>query len=480
MADLETAAATFDEAGARCSSTADFDALTATHAQDLSDFLSSLAVRPSERALLRSRVDEALGHGIATQTLVHLSRPDGTEATLAFCAVRSDFEGAKRLVVTVQNTSNGSRLRQELDSLARLAAVGQMTVTVAHEINNIVTAMLGWTDIARRSANAATVVLPALEILEANAKRAKTLVGRLLHRTRTEPVVPVSLHLSTVVEDALRLLSWELSDSGIRVVTALETIPPVLGDEEQLHQVIVNLVRNAKDAMPGGGTLTVGLTLLADGPVLTFEDSGEGIPDEVLPRIFDPFFSTKGCREPSLPGGSGLGLAVCRDIVSDFGGRIAVSSRVGAGTKFSVHLRAASSAPKEQTPMPEEPDDGFSGAKVLVVDDEKDVGEMISTALSLKGARVRCASRGDEAIALCETQPFEVAFVDFSMPGLSGRELLVRLRRAQPTMPLVVMSGREIEIEGLERVVDFLKKPFELRDVEAKLRSVLLTSSRRD
>ncbi len=193
----------------------------------------------------------------------------------------------------------------------------------------------------------------------------------------------------------------------------------------------------------------------------------------VLDQIFDPFFTTKRLSDSSTKGGSGLGLAICRDILEEHGGKIQIESAPDEGTRFAILLPLADHVSKlngngrdSRTSIP-------SGVCVLVADDEPDIGEMVRTSLELKGAHVLTVSSGEKAVALCRKNHFDAAFVDFSMPGLSGHRLGREMLAAQPELPIIFMSGREVEMEPDVPIADFLKKPFDLDDVQRKLRQVL-------
>jgi CheY-like chemotaxis protein len=237
--------------------------------------------------------------------------------------------------------------------------------------------------------------------------------------------------------------------------------------------VFINIIRNAIEALDGPGRLQLRVDQQGRHAVAEIIDDGPGIGTDIAERIFDPCFTTKQRGAAGSTGGSGLGLSISARIVKEHGGTILATPGPAGGTCFTVTLPVADAEPEVGV----DPAAGRStfppGVAVLVVDDEPDICEMIRTALSLRGAYVVVAGSGEEALDLCHREKFDAAFVDFSMSGLSGHDLGRAMVKAQPELPLVFMSGRRVEVDGNPHVADFLKKPFDLHEIQLKLREVL-------
>ncbi|MBN2718896.1 MAG: response regulator, partial [Deltaproteobacteria bacterium] len=266
--------------------------------------------------------------------------------------------------------------------------------------------------------------------------------------------------------------TWDLANLQINVIEEIYETDLSSANATRLVQVFVNIIRNAMDAMGKRGTLGIRVIQHEDKVISTVTDSGEGISDEALGRVFQPFFTTKSRNDKTF-GGSGLGMAVSKRIVEDFGGTIELSRSESndVGTVVTVTLPAVAAERESVADDQARPSTFPPGVAVLVVDDEPDICEMIRMALNLRGAHVVSATHGEEAVRLCSTETFNAAFLDFSMSGLSGYELRDAISAAQPEIPIVFMSG--VDIPSLSKEADFLKKPFDLHDIQVKLRDIL-------
>jgi CheY-like chemotaxis protein len=263
---------------------------------------------------------------------------------------------------------------------------------------------------------------------------------------------------------------------------------PVIGNATQLHQVLLNLCVNARDAMPRGGELTLAadnVELVAGEArqipngapgrfvMLIVSDTGSGIAPEILPRIFEPFFTTKPAEQ-----GTGLGLSTLVRIVSQHGGFVNVKSEPGRGTTFEIYLPCATIAPTAETKRVSTAElPRGNGELILVVDDEESVREMVSLGLTAQGYRVTTAANSAEAIALFEQQGGEVRLVllDTDMPVLGGRATIPLLRAQAPTVPIVLMSG-EVEAISNTDTIARLAKPFQLEELLRTIAAGLIGS----
>jgi two-component system, cell cycle sensor histidine kinase and response regulator CckA len=376
--------------------------------------------------------------------------------------------------VIIEDRAHELEHRRRIEHLERLANVGQITAGAAHEFNNNLTSVLGWTQIAMQNTPPDTPAASALEIIEENAQKAKSIFSRLLEMSRSKAGGDERILASpeNVMNDALDVLAFELRNARIDLHRRFKSTRQCYLDTEGLGQVIVNIVRNAIDAMPDGGRLDVGIEMDDENLQFIFEDNGPGMPPDVAAQVFDEFFTTKRDSDIPLNGGTGLGLSISRDIVKRMGGEILVESIPRAGTTFTVTIPHTSGAPLKSTfsnhiNRPTIP----PGAIVLVVDDEPDIGEMIRTSLELQGVSVIAVNSGEEAVAQLGRIPFDAAFVDYTMPGLSGHALGLEMQKAQPNLPIVFMSGLNVEIDQV--IGDFIKKPFDLDEIQKKLYEVM-------
>jgi len=367
------------------------------------------------------------------------------------------------------------RLLAELYHAQRLEALGRLAGGVAHDFNNMLTAIEGYSELLlQRLGPESPLRLDAEEIRRA-AGRASSLTRHLLAFSRRQTLEPQLVDLNEVVSGATNLLERLIGETvHLRAIPGA-TEPFLLADPAQVEQVLLNLVLNARDAMPADGTLTIETENVELAPraaaehgvepgpyvALGVTDTGAGMDAHTRERIFDPFFTTKDAGK-----GSGLGLSTVYGTVRQSGGFIRVDSTPGRGSRFEIFFPAAERggehADREQL---EPPSERGEPATILVVEDEEIVRRFVVTALAEAGHTVLSAANGAEALALCEAEAsaIDILLTDVVMPGLGGRELAEQVRALRPGISVVLMSGytettASPELDG--RPVAFLDKPF--------------------
>jgi PAS domain S-box-containing protein len=400
-------------------------------------------------------------------------------------------DGALRFGLIVgQNVTERVRAEEErrelearLQQAGKLDALGRLAGGVAHDFNNLLTTIHGYAALLLEDAPPGSPLRADLLEIQRAAERGTNLTSQLLAFSRKHVTEPVFLDLDGVVQGALRMLARLLGEDVIVRFEPGGTVRTVRIDRGQLEQVLVNLAVNARDAMPGGGSLVIATreVLLDDAfcarrvdarpgryVVLRVEDTGRGMSSELLGHVFEPFFTTKRVGE-----GTGLGLSIVYGIVRRAGGFIDVTSEPGRGTAFEVFLpaydEAASPAP------PSQPEALPKGAlSVLVVEDERAVLEVITRILRKRGITVHPASRPEQALALAadRTLRLDLLVTDVIMPGMDGGQLLQKLRETRPEIAAVFLSGYTDDLIA-ERVagsvVHFVQKPFTPAALLAKI-----------
>lgn len=360
------------------------------------------------------------------------------------------------------------RLEDDLHQAQKMEAIGQLAGGIAHDFNNLLAVISNYAHFVLEDAAKGTVDADDVKQVIKASDAAAQLTRQLLTFSRREPMSPRVVDVDEVVGDMGRMLRRTVPEN-ISLATRLQgDSPSVRVDPGRLEQVIMNLIVNATDAMPTGGevaitTATVVVRQDQEIPGLTagtyvaieLEDSGIGMTPGVRDRAFEPFFTTKGKGK-----GTGLGLATVYGIVERFDGHIAIDSEVGRGTRITVYLPEAGAprAPVQETPHDDLPQ---SGQKILVVEDEPAVRELVRRILTINGYEVVTAASGPEAIAIFESEEagFDLLLTDVIMPMMSGRELSELIG-----LPTLFMSGYTDDVLGQERVnsgdVSLLHKPF--------------------
>ena len=387
--------------------------------------------------------------------------------------------------------------QERLAQAQRLESLGQLAGGVAHDFNNLLAVILNYAEFAAEELAAATESDWAgrcesahddLEQISRAGERAASLTRQLLAFARREVVQPQVLDLDTVVSAVEEMLRRTLGEHVELAISLAGGLHPVLADPGRLEQVLVNLAVNARDAMPGGGTLTIDTSNItvdaesiaggSESPLgqqvrLRVSDTGTGMPPEVVAHAFEPFFTTK-----ADDGGTGLGLATVYGILTQADGHIRIYSEPGGGTTFSITLPAtalaaspaASEVTYQRTP---------SGETVLVVEDEAALREVTRRILARNGYQVITAASGPEALEIARNYPGEIHLLvtDVVMPHMLGKEVAEQILLIKPGTEVLYMSGYARPVlasQGrLEPGVALVEKPFSEADLLAKAGQVL-------
>ena len=455
-------------------------------------------VAPSDRPRLDEAAGAALG-GKAETTPLDVALGEGGRQARLWLSQVEDAEGEdERLVLYGLDTTEQRQLEQQFAQAQKMQAVGQLAGGVAHDFNNVLQAIIGYSDLLIAAHRPADPSFQDIMQIKQNANRAAALVRQLLAFSRRQTLRPEVVKLGDTLSDLSLLLKRLLGERVQLEQRQGRDLWPVKADVNQLEQVVINLAVNARDAMPDGGTVTistanveaeeVGKLDLAGLPAADFvrisvADTGTGIPPDLLDKIFEPFFTTK-----ELGKGTGLGLSTVFGIVKQSGGYIYVDSTPGVGAAFSIYLPrhipeaepepVPVAAPSAETgkavaaapPKPRAPDLTGQGT-ILLVEDEDAVRAVNSRALAARGYKVLEAASGVEEIEAFEGHdgPIDLVVSDVMMPEMDGPTLLVELRKRDPNVRFVFVSGYAEDAfdkhlpEG-ERP-DFLPKPFTLKQL---------------
>jgi PAS domain S-box-containing protein len=400
-----------------------------------------------------------------------------------FVAVVEDITGQKRAEDERRN------LERQLLQAQKMESVGRLAGGVAHDFNNHLTVINGYCAMLLDEMGPADPLREPVDEILLAGQRAAALTRQLLAFSRKQVAEPRVISLNDVVAEARKMLSRLIGDD-VEIITHLDAgLGSVVADSSQMNQVLMNLAINARDAMPDGGRIimeTMNTDLDAGyaaqhagveaGPyvLLSITDTGAGMTQEVVQHIFEPFFTTK-----DVGAGTGLGLSTVYGIVKQAGGWIWVYSEPGKGSTFKVYLPRAGGAP-EPLPAPVSAAETLRGTEtVLVVEDQPEVRKLTLAMLESQGYRLLEAASGSEALSLCERypEPIHLLITDVVMPGMTGRELAMRLLALRPSLKTLYTSGYTANTIAHEGVLDpgvaYLPKPFSPAQLAAKVREVL-------
>ncbi|HZA94191.1 MAG TPA: ATP-binding protein, partial [Gemmatimonadales bacterium] len=371
-------------------------------------------------------------------------RTVATEYTRLLASGRGYFEARiiplepERIVAVVRDITARRRLEEGLARVTKMEAIGRLAGGIAHDFNNLLTVVYGCVASLREEVPNDGPAAALLDEQVDATQKAALLVRQLLAFSQRQPTSPRALDLNRLVLDDLSLLT-RLVATGVTVSLDLsEAIPWVFADPVQLDQVLFNLCANARDAMPGGGQLTIRTELRQGRAALIVSDTGVGMDPQILEHAFEPFFTTKGQR------GTGIGLATVHGIVSQLGGRIEVVSQVGSGTTFTVLLPHRDAEAANQPAAGAVTIPARRGTEtVLIVEDEAAVRKVLVRVLHEQGYRVLESDSFETALHIYRFRRDEIRLVvsDVVLPGRSGHELAAELRDEQPGLPIVLLSA---------------------------------------
>jgi len=363
----------------------------------------------------------------------------------------------------------------------RMEALGRMTMGVAHDLNNLLSGLIGHIELLKQKAQrqndeSSTAIQPSIRTIEKTAEDGAALIEKLQRYIREDTQKHFErVDLTALIEDCITITQpyWynEPRRQGIEIEVerSLESVPDVMGAPSELREVFVNLILNAVQAMPEGGLLQFETYVEEDSSVCAeVADTGIGMSDDVLQNIFEPLFTTKGEQ------GTGMGLAASYGIVQEHEGTIDVASKPGEGTTFTLSFPPAADSepePEETEPAPHDPET----VRVLVVDDEEMVRSIVTQLLSLNDHDVDRASSGAEALSMFEEDRYDIVFTDFGMPEMTGAELAKRLRATQPDLPIILLTGYTDTETAVGAVDDILSKPFKLEELQATIQKYVLS-----
>ncbi|HEV8368593.1 MAG TPA: response regulator [Pyrinomonadaceae bacterium] len=442
---------------------------------------------PEQRDFVRSKMaeDELVYETVGL-------KKDGTEINIEVSANKCLYKGASARLAVVRDTTERKLLEEQLRQSQKLEAVGQLAGGVAHDFNNLLTVISGYTEIVLKRLKDNALRLYLEEIQKAGT-RATALTRQLLAFSRKQVLQPKVINLNSIVSDLEKMLH-RLIGENIELRTALS---PALGsikaDPGQIEQIIMNLVVNARDAMPDGGKLTIETqNVELDGEyarqhlavssgayaLLSVSDNGCGMDEGTKSRIFEPFFTTKEADK-----GTGLGLSTVYGIVKQSGGNIWVYSEVGRGTTIKIYLPRVDEHAQEYSRDAASEEPILGAETILLAEDEEMVRKLARQVLEMYGYRVLEATSGMEALLICEQshEPIHLLITDVIMPEMSGRELADRLAQCRPEMKVLYMSGYTDDAIVHQGVLDegtnFIQKPFSPPALARKVRSVLHDST---
>ncbi|HVY93039.1 MAG TPA: response regulator [Bryobacteraceae bacterium] len=449
--------------------------------QHMHDFLRTSSAVPV------SEIDEVLRARHSWEGQLIQTCRDGKQVTVDSRQIlRPDAEGAPgRFLEINRDITDRKRLEEQLFQSQKMESLGQLAGGIAHDFNNLLTVINGYCELLLGAPEGDRRYLDDVRQIRSAGDQAAKLTQQLLAFSRKQLLKSVVLNLNHVIGDTTRMLRRLIGSQIDLVMNLAPDLANVRGDAVQVQQILVNLVVNARDAMPSGGSLRIETRNItrksqrADGapPIaqpfvqLTVADTGSGIKPEILERIFEPFFTTK-----SRERGTGLGLATVYGIVQQMGGEIEVDSRIGSGTAFHLCF------PRTDEPIAVSasiaPADLRGSENILVVEDQENVRTLIVTALEGFGYKVWNAANGQQALAFCESHKgrLDLLISDIVMPGMDGNELAVHIQKARPGIRILLISGytnRAIAATSVPQGAAYLPKPFTPETLGEKVRQLL-------
>jgi two-component system NtrC family sensor kinase len=411
------------------------------------------------------------------------------ERILLVTAIPTGEPGAA--VVLFEDQTEKRRLQEQLLQSEKMSAIGQLIAGVAHDLNNPLASVVGFSDLLGEAADVPPRLAEPLAIIRHEAERASNIVRNLLSFARRQEGEREVQSIKPILESTVLLLRNQMMAHRVELTFEAEPgLPEVEVHANQIKQVFVNIIHNAAQAIAGArrpdGRISMVARVYLDGVAVTISDNGPGMPEAVAQRVFEPFFTTK-----PEGGGTGLGLAICQGIVKEHGGRITLDPGPGTGAIFTVELPGGvaggggSVRPRPSVPVPAEAATAQPAGplRILVVDDEPHILHYMQATLESWGHQVELARDGSQALKRALKQPFDLIICDLRMPRLGGREMYRNLAQMHPAVAnrIIFATGDTVRGDTLAFLEElgrpFLQKPFKLDELRRVLAGVVKASA---
>jgi signal transduction histidine kinase len=421
---------------------------------------------------IHAAVGKAAAGEIVTQSVV-LNLPDGERSfDIALRPVKTERGAVIGIVPEAVETTQRVKAESALRQSMKMEAIGQLTGGLAHDFNNLLTAVVGNLDLIRARSTEQNIRKWAENAFKA-AERGAKLTSQLLAFSRTQKLDTAPVDVNGLIAAMQDLLNQSLGPTIAVKFEPAAGLPQAVADTNQLELAILNLSLNARDAMADGGTLTIRTALSADeaqAVLVSVADTGTGMTPDVVARAFDPFFTTKPTGK-----GTGLGLSQVYGIVRQAGGEVTIDSRIGKGTTVTLRLPQSAGAGIREKRADATVPHAVKSEKLLLVDDDPDVRDIVCRVLSELGYGVREAAGGQEALAALADFSPDLLIVDFAMPNMNGAELVTAARQRNGELKVLFLSGYS-DSAVLESAVGdalLLRKPFRPADLATAVRHAL-------
>ena len=458
---------------------------------EMPSYPGDLVVKEDKAAVADAVRRNARGPSMSGDLPIRLAHQPAEPVALTVAGLRGLGDAA--VLLLLKDNSEEAKLKRQVAQATKMQAVGQLAGGVAHDFNNILTAIIGHCDLMLMRHTPGDTDYDDIQQIKSNSNRAAGLTRQLLAFSRQQTLRPQVLQLPDVISEVSHLLKRLLGETVQLVVKHGRDLGPVRADPGQLEQVIVNLSVNARDAMAseGGGTLTIqtysvkadqvadlgsDILPIADYSALSIADTGTGIPASILGKVFEPFFTTKEVGK-----GTGLGLSTVYGIVKQSGGYIFADSKVGEGTRFTIYLPVHHVEEEKQSrravKKSEAENELWGSGTILLVEDEPMVRTVAERALTRHGYQVLTANNGEEALEIIDRgEEIALLISDVVMPLMDGPTMVRVARKSRPELPILFMSG--YAEEQLRKSIDianvaFLPKPFSVQELAEAVRTAL-------
>ena len=440
---------------------------------------------PEDQRVLTDRSEARRTGDVLPKTERRIIRPDGEERIIDTLASIITYAGVPARLVVFRDITDRKEAEAELKTMQaslaqaeKLTAIGHLVAGVAHELNNPLTGVLGFSELLLQT-DLTPEVKNSVRVIASEAERAAKVVRQLLSFARKEDPQLASVNLNQLLAQTIELKQHDMQMAGIETELELGVgVPQVMADVNQLQSVFLNLINNAQFAMTEAnesGKLAIKTSVVENSVRVTVADDGPGVKAEDLPKLFDPFFTTKDIGQ-----GTGMGLSICHGIITGLGGRIWAESKRNHGTTFYVEIPAAPTLQGPNGPAPASVAiKRKSNGQVFVVDDEPAVRELTATALTAFGYNVETSGSAHEAMETLRDANPDVVLLDMRMPGIDGRGMWRMLQESRPDLLAKVVWATGAAIDS--KIADFvastgrpvLDKPFKLAALELTVGEVI-------